>query len=106
MRWRDRLLQLRENNDIDEQIAADNDAMDWEYCAVGENRERLKNLGMLTPLSGSPTDPKLETLGNDFNCAVRRAEWSTALTLLDEIESRITELEILAEKKGNHNGIQ
>ena len=106
MRWKDRLLQLRETNDGYKMIEAVNDAQNWGSCAVGENRERLKNLGMLTPLSGSPTDPKLETLGNDFNCAVRRAEWSTALTLLDEIESRITELEILAEKKGNHNGVQ
>ena len=103
--WRDRLKDAIENEvrlGQPEWDALMDLALTWEHCAVGENREQLKQKGYTFGKNKHPTDPastlydaaspfgrksKHTELGLKFTNAIGDAHWDTALEILDQIEN-------------------
>lgn len=94
--WRERLLEAMEKGVVvfdPEWFELKELAGTWESCAIGENREDLKDKGYpfaerympSYELSDGEINPA-DYLGMQFHRAVKGAYWIDALNILNEIE--------------------
>jgi hypothetical protein len=89
--WRARLEEAKNTNvekGSEEHRILFEDAREWETCAIGENREQLKEKGypFFRDVNAPSTNPAW-ALGLDFMGAVTNAHWDGALKVLTQIES-------------------
>ena len=73
-----------------------NAAGSWPFCYIGERKHKITSI---SPFNFCPQDNALYNLGISFAAAVGERKWEKALSIANQIDSRIKELK----KKENVN---
>ncbi|MCH7759833.1 hypothetical protein IIA15_00305 [candidate division TA06 bacterium] len=103
MKWKEFLsLKKRSITEL-EWRDAEQDAKRWPSCYIGENKERLRRLGIIKlgviESACGPNDTKLFGLGLDFNDMIQERDLASARETAKKIDRRIKRLEAKQEKE-------